>query len=255
MEKMTTNRYIVRLRRAVTHRRNLFAVSVSLLMILGAFNCLLNENRGKEPSNNDWVIEIGDSVSWTFDDGDIHLDCIVRAGHDRFQIKDNIEPIWDSLPPANIFRNRHPLHSIITCQNTQCAYFNKVEGKEIIKYGKSRNGRQKYLCKQCKKVFTETYDTHLYGRKLTKAQLNEIYRLLVQKHSIRSIERITGHHRDTISKLSIALSMNPKSTERIIFFSMNIQKAEMDEIWRTLLTNSKNGNYVLDKKPPLEFQP
>jgi len=162
---------------------------------------------------------------------------ILWAGNIRLYARDNLEGNQDSPPSANNFRNRHPLHTMVTCQNAKCTHFNKEEGKNIIKYGKSRNGRQRYKCQHCENVFTETYGTHLQYRKLTQAQSIEICQLIVQKYSIRSIERITGHHRDTICRLSMAISENPKIAERILFFTMNIKKAEMDEMLRTIKDN------------------
>ncbi len=44
----------------------------------------------------------------------------------------------------------------------------------------------------------------------------DTYRL-VEKHSIRSIERITGHHRDTIGQLLEDLALHAEMVNSILF--------------------------------------
>jgi transposase-like protein len=165
---------------------------------------------------------------------------ILWAGSNRLNVKDNLEGNQDSHPFTNNFRNRHPIHPVVTCQNANCAYFNQEAGKNIIKYGKNRNGRQKFMCHHCKRFFMETYDTHLFDSRINDDEYNIIYWLLLQKHSNRSIEKITGHSRNTIGRILTAFSEHPKNTERIVFLSINIPRAEMAEIWRTVSNNRKN---------------
>ncbi|MDR1992153.1 MAG: hypothetical protein LBQ98_01425 [Nitrososphaerota archaeon] len=50
----------------------------------------------------------------------------------------------------------------------------------------------------CHTYFMETKGTPLYRKHLTEQQITTICKHLVEKNGIRSIERLTGHHRDTI---------------------------------------------------------
>lgn len=43
----------------------------------------------------------------------------------------------------------------------------------VIKNGRHQNGRQKYRCKDCKKIFGDTNGTFLYRSKLTLEQWQE----------------------------------------------------------------------------------
>ena len=47
----------------------------------------------------------------------------------------------------------------------------------------------------------ETKGTPLYRKRLSEDEIINICRHLVEKNGIRSIERITGHNRDTIGRL------------------------------------------------------
>lgn len=130
-------------------------------------------------------------------------------------------------------------NSTITCQNHHCAYFEKDPGQDIIKWGKTRKGYQKYLCHHCMKVFVETKNTHLYRKQISKSDINIIYRLLSEKHSNRTIEKRTGHHRNTIGNLLKKLLDNPDRAGRIVFLSMKISKSEIDNMWATIRKNQK----------------
>jgi hypothetical protein len=47
----------------------------------------------------------------------------------------------------------------------------------------------------------ETKGTPLYRKHLTEPEILNICKHLVEKNGVRSIERLTGHHRDTIGIL------------------------------------------------------
>ncbi|MEA3324985.1 MAG: hypothetical protein U9Q37_07600 [Euryarchaeota archaeon] len=84
------------------------------------------------------------------------------------------------------------------CQNPQCHYYRKEAGKVIIKSDKYKNtGHQRYYCKHCETYFMGTKGTPLYWKHLSESEIINIRKHLVEKNGIRSIERITGHHRDT----------------------------------------------------------
>jgi len=89
----------------------------------------------------------------------------------------------------------------VVCQNNRCRYYLKEDRKDIIKSGKYRTGHQRYYCKHCKSYFMETKGTPLYRKRLSEKEIINICKHLVEKNGIRSIERITGHHRDTIGRL------------------------------------------------------
>jgi len=90
----------------------------------------------------------------------------------------------------------------VVSQNPDCDYFQIEEGKDIIKRGPdSKTGHQRYYCYHCRKFFMETKGTPLFNKKLKESEIINICRHFVEKNGIRSIERITGHHRDTIGNL------------------------------------------------------
>jgi transposase-like protein len=124
------------------------------------------------------------------------------------------------------------LHEIV-CPNPECEYYLKVEGKAIIKRGKYKTGHQRYYCKHCGKFFMDTIGTAVYRKHLSGDEIRLIYRLFLEKNGIRSIERITGHHRDTISHLLKDTVKNPK-TEEYLVTQIGLTEDECEKLWAIL---------------------
>jgi phage FluMu protein Com len=125
------------------------------------------------------------------------------------------------------------------CLNEKCAFFRKSGGGNIIKVGKDRNGRQKYRCTKCKKYFIETKGTVFYNKK--KMKENEIIlvcKLFAERNSIRAIERITGHHRDTIGGLLSDLALHAKEVNEFFLKDIKMGEMQIDEFW-TFVKKSK----------------
>jgi len=127
----------------------------------------------------------------------------------------------------------------ITCQNSDCEYFLIEEGKDILKRGKNRAGHQQYYCNHCCKWFVETANTPLYHKHLSKSEIINICKYLVEKNGIRSIERITGHHRDTIGKLIEDLALHAEMVNNILLQEVKFDQFEVDEMWTFVKKNKK----------------
>ncbi len=127
----------------------------------------------------------------------------------------------------------------ITCQNPDCEYFLREKGKDILKRGKNRAGHQQYYCNHCCKWFVETANTPLYHKHLSKSEIINICKHLVEKNGIRSIERITGHHRDTIGKLIEDLALHAEMVNIILLQEVKLEQFEVDEMWTFVKKNKK----------------
>jgi transposase-like protein len=129
----------------------------------------------------------------------------------------------------------------ISCQNPECEYYLKAEGKAIIKRGKYKTGHQRYYCKHCGKYFMDTIGTSVYRKHLSNDEIRMIYRLYLEGNGIRSIERITGHHRDTISKLLKETEKNEK-TEEYLINQIGLTANECKKLWKLLESKRKDSH-------------
>src|SRR5450756_2897574 len=123
----------------------------------------------------------------------------------------------------------------VVCQNEICRYYLNEENKDIIKRGKYSTGNQRYFCHHCKTFFMETKGTPLYHKHLSKPEIINICKHLVEKNGIRSIERITGHHRDTIGNLIEDLAS-------VSYTHLRAHETRHDLVCRLLLEKKKKKN-------------
>ena len=127
----------------------------------------------------------------------------------------------------------------ITCQNPKCKYFLKENGKDIVKRGKNRAGHQQYYCNHCHSWFVETANTPLYRKQLSENEIINICKHLVEKNGIRSIERITGHHRDTIGRLLEDMAEHAEQMNEYLIHDIGLTPFECDELWAMVKKNRK----------------
>ena len=119
----------------------------------------------------------------------------------------------------------------VVCQNRSCRFYQKEKGKNIIKSGKYRTGHQRYLCLHCNTLFMETKGTPLYRKHLSETEILNICKHLVEKNGVRSIERLTGHHRDTIGVLLEDMAEHAQNVSAYLMKNLGLSQYECDEFW------------------------
>jgi transposase-like protein len=125
------------------------------------------------------------------------------------------------------------------CQNPKCRYYRKETGKNIIKSGKYRTGHQRYYCHHCHTYFMETKGTPLFRKRLSESEITTICKHLVEKNGIRSIERITGHHRDTIGRLLEDMAEHAEQMNEYLIKNLGLSPFECDELWSMVKKNRR----------------
>lgn len=128
----------------------------------------------------------------------------------------------------------------VVCQNPRCRYYLREKGKDIIRSGKYKStGHQRYYCKHCKTYFMETKGTPLYHKHLSEEEIVVVCKLLVEKNGIRSIERVTGHHRDTIGRLLEDMAEHAEEVNNYLIRDLGLTPFECDELWSTVKKNRR----------------
>jgi transposase-like protein/IS1 family transposase len=99
------------------------------------------------------------------------------------------------------------------------------------KFGRHRNGLQRYRCKQCSKTFTEDHATPLRGMYTPLDKAAKAVELLCEGCSVGTVERITGLNRRTILSL---LTLSGEKCERLLerrIQRLPVKDVQADEIW------------------------
>lgn len=110
----------------------------------------------------------------------------------------------------------------MTCHNCQIA---------CNRFGKHRNGLQRFRCSQCRKTFTEDHAQPLGEMRLPMEKAEAILKLLVEGMSIRSIERVTLVHRDTIMRLLLLAGERCQRLMDSKVRGLKTRYVQADEIW------------------------
>src|SRR6185437_6730272 len=102
------------------------------------------------------------------------------------------------------------------------------------RFGKHRNGLQRFNCRECGKTYTEEHSNPLGNMSVSFEKALFALTLLVEETSVRAIERTTGLHRDTICRLLVIAG---EKCERIMgqtIRNIQVRDVEIDEVWSVL---------------------
>jgi len=100
------------------------------------------------------------------------------------------------------------------------------------KAGKRSDGLQRYRCSQCGKTFSEHKQFGVFGHKQIDEQRGLLaLRLLIEGNSIRTAERITGLHRDTIMGLLVIAGERCETLMATKLRGIAVRDVQCDEIW------------------------
>lgn len=104
-------------------------------------------------------------------------------------------------------------------------------GGAAIRWGKDRQGQQRWKCKACGVTRTEAPPSPIAPMRLRMDQAVLVLSLLVEGISIRSAERISGHHRDTICRLLVLAGRKCERLLDSLVKGVKVEDVEADEIW------------------------
>ena len=117
------------------------------------------------------------------------------------------------------------------CPNPECDDYGDVARKVIIRYGKTRDNRQRYQCKSCKKTFNERKGTMFYNRKTEEKDILECLALLAEGVRISSISRSKGFKEDTILSFLREAVHHAEKVEAVLLNDYEINQVQIDGLW------------------------
>src|SRR5262245_58992993 len=99
------------------------------------------------------------------------------------------------------------------------------------KFGKDRKGHQRFRCNACKTTFQAEREKPLGEMTLAIEKVISVLRLLVEGCSIRTTERITGVHRDTILNLLVMIGGKCERMLEAMIQGIRVKDVQCDEVW------------------------
>jgi len=125
------------------------------------------------------------------------------------------------------------------CQNENCSFFRKEEGKSIIKKGRNYAKHQRFLCKHCDVAFVETKGTPLYRKRLSERKIKQLCKELMEIKGIRAVERTTGINKNTIGSYLSSFAEHAKEMSKYLTKNVGLSAHELDEFWTFVKKNKK----------------
>lgn len=119
-----------------------------------------------------------------------------------------------------------------TLTQTQSTMMCSKCGVSCSRFGKHRNGLQRFRCPRCGSTYTEEHtaafrvEDYLHNKRGIMAM-----KLLVEGCSIRSIERLTGIRRDSIIDLLLIAGERCERLMDRIIQDVPVRDCQADEIW------------------------
>jgi transposase-like protein/IS1 family transposase len=114
---------------------------------------------------------------------------------------------------------------------------------ETKRFGKDRKGQQRYRCLSCKVTFIDPQIKRVDGMLLPQDKALLCLQLLVEGNSVRSTERITGVHRDTILDLLVMVGEKCERMMENRIKGLTVTDVQADEIWGWIGMKQKAKNY------------
>jgi transposase-like protein len=117
------------------------------------------------------------------------------------------------------------------CPNEECERHGDIKNAQIIQYGKTAKGTQRYLCKVCKCTFVETTGTVFYGKHTPRKDILETLAMLAEGVRISSISRVKGFKEDTILGWLREAAQQAEQVEASLMKDYQVSRAQIDGLW------------------------
>lgn len=120
------------------------------------------------------------------------------------------------------------------CPNEVCPDYGKFQSDQthnLIKFGTTKRGRQRYKCKSCRKTFTETKGTLFYRRRTSEAEIIHTLAHIAEGNRISSLVRTTGHKEDTIGDWLREAGKHAEAIEEVLLSDYQLSRGQIDGLW------------------------
>jgi transposase-like protein len=134
------------------------------------------------------------------------------------------------------------------CWNQQCPDYGRIGGFNIIKFGFTRKGRQRFRCTSCNRVVAETRGTVFHGKHHSEETIVACLALLADRNSLAAIHRVTGVKEETVTAWLKQIEPQMEQIEAVLLKDHKLSRAQLDALWTYV--GHKGEKKVSRKKLP-----
>lgn len=127
------------------------------------------------------------------------------------------------------------------CTEERCHHYAEVGEGNLIKFGKSKQGVQRYRCKSCQTTFAATRGTLFYRKHAPLKDILETLALLAEGVRISSLSRAKGFKEDTILRWLREAARHAEAVEDVLLADYELSKAQVDALWTYVGNKGQKG--------------
>lgn len=127
------------------------------------------------------------------------------------------------------------------CRNATCAAYQQVEKGNIIRYGKTRQGQQRYQCKLCRQTFNQQAGTIFYRRRTDMKDIVEALAMLAEGMRISSVARVKGVKADTVLAWLRRAAAHALRVEQVLLEDYHLSACQIDALWTYIHSKEKKA--------------
>ena len=136
------------------------------------------------------------------------------------------------------------------CPNSECTACGQVQGaahSNIIRFGVTKAGRQRYQCTTCRRTFTETKGTLFYRRRVGEAEILKTLAQIAEGSRVSSVSRTTGHKEDTILDWLREAAQQVAAIEAVLLADYGVSRGQLDGLWAYV--GNKGEKTTIPRRP------
>ena len=137
------------------------------------------------------------------------------------------------------------------CFHEGCEEYQQVNHGNMMKYGKTDTGVQRYRCKTCRKTCTETKGTIFYRLRHSEEVVGECLAMVGDRNSFAAIHRIKGIKEETVCHWLDQVAAHVEQFEEGIVRKRKLSRVQTDALWTYVgHKGEKGGGQSKRRKEP-----
>jgi transposase-like protein len=140
-----------------------------------------------------------------------------------------------------------------SCNNEQCRDFGKLNNGNIATKTRYGPNKQRILlyCRSCRKTFSASRNTALFGAHLPKETIRDIIHHTAEGVGVRATGRLLKLSKDTVNNVILRIGEHCEKMMSNMLKSLDMQEIQLDELWafvkKKLVKTKKTKKSVMDK--------
>ncbi len=100
----------------------------------------------------------------------------------------------------------------------------------VVRNG-SKDGRPRWVCRQCRRSFGPTYGTPMYRLRTPPAEVGRTLLIVMRRGSLSAAEEISGHKYETIGRWLRAAAQHAQAITEVLVRDLHLTEVEVDAFW------------------------